>query len=383
MKTVKVEVIIVSFVLSIFVAAFVGAGLAMWDQNIGVKDVTDYIAKSNEDVVVGTHTIVNSSTDIIIKYTTKDYEKPIMSSSSRIEPMASMPDSLKAKAEELSSNSEETAETTDDVEDSSDVTTEEEIPEETETEDELQGVQITPEISGIAELSKAGGEEMVVNESMAIPGEPLEEGEFRDPIATFPLEMTEVPESYFDDALFIGDSRVQGLGMYSGTNATFFATTAFQLFQYKTFKVVPTANGKIPIFDAMPYDVFTKVYIKVGLNELGCVSEEKFIDVYQEMLDQIRLMQPRAIVYIQAVFPVTAAKSATDRTHNNPKIASRNESIKAFAAANNCYYIDASEPFVDETGALRAETTADGIHMYARFMPEWIEYLRKHAVPWP
>lgn len=383
MKNTSVIIAVLSFVASIFVAAFIGAGLAMWDQNMGVNDVVEYVSKSNEDVVLDTHKIVNSSTDIIIKYTTPDYNAPVISSSSaKISPMVSMPEPIKAKALELAANEVNEEES---QEDSSEVEPEEAVEENSEedNEDELEEeIIITSEVAGIPELVKAGSEEVIVNSNL-IPESQLAEGEYRDPIETFPLDFTEVPESYFDDALFIGDSRVQGLGMYSGTNATFFAATAFQLFEYKTFKVVPTSNGKVPIFDVMPYDAFTKVYIKVGLNELGCVSEEKFISVYQELLDQVRMMQPRAIVYIQAVFPVTAAKSSTDGTHNNPKIAARNESIKAFAAANNCYYIDASAPFVDETGALRSETTADGIHMYARFMPEWIEYLRTHAVPWP
>ena len=58
-----------------------------------------------------------------------------------------------------------------------------------------------------------------------------ESGENIDPTANYPLPFTEVDLSYFDDALFIGDSRVAGLAMNSGTNATFYAVTSFQLYR--------------------------------------------------------------------------------------------------------------------------------------------------------
>jgi len=367
MKTYRLVAIIASFVLSIIIAIGVGAGLALWDQEITLSDLAGYYAENNKDIVTDTQKITGLSKDKLSDYTQTSL-LPELNSGNTIEPAVSIPEPLMAASE-----------------------TEEEEPlfeehpidfDEEETEDGDELVKVSAEISCIPIITKAGSEETLVNNASG-PEQNVVEGEYRDPVATYPLEMKEVSLDYFDDALFIGDSRVAGLGMYSGTNATFYAATAFQLFEYKSFKVVPTANGKVPIFDVMPFDKFTKVYIKVGLNELGCVSEENFISVYQELITQIRLMQPRAIIYLHAVLPVTAAKSASNNTHTNPKIASRNESIKALAAANNCYYIDASEPFVDETGALKAETTADGVHMYPKYMPEWIEYLRKHAVPWP
>ena len=253
-------------------------------------------------------------------------------------------------------------------------------------EPENKPIAITGEISGIPEIVKAGSQDDAIVNTQANNDQNVVTGEVTlDPYASYPLpfETEKVPVSYFDDALFIGDSRVQGLGMYSKTNATFYAVTAFQLYKYKTFKVVPTPNGKVPIFEAMPYDRFTKIYIKVGLNELGTVSDEPFINTYTELINELRVMQPRAIIYIQAILPVTATKSATDKTHCNANITKRNELLKSFAEMMHCYFVDVGPYFADETGALKQESTADGIHMYGKYMPMWIDALAENAVKWP
>jgi len=248
---------------------------------------------------------------------------------------------------------------------------------------EKKPLKITSEISGIESVVRAADEDSEVVNELPAPAQIIAETVECDPLADYPLPYTEVDTSYFDDALFIGDSRVAGLAMNSGTNATFYAVTSFQVFRYKTFNVVQTPGGKVPIFDAMPYDKFTKIYIKVGLNELGTVTDEPFLNAYTELINDLRVMQPRAIIYIQAVLPVTQVKSQTDRVHCNEKITARNENLKIFAEAMKCYYVDVGPYFADETGALRAETTADGIHMYGKYMPQWIDALRKNAVEWP
>ncbi len=240
---------------------------------------------------------------------------------------------------------------------------------------------ITAEIAGIKQVVKAG-----TNEVVATNTDPLSNikqpssVKVLDPMDGYPRPYEEVDMSYFEDALFIGDSRMQGLGMYSNIPATFYAATAFQLFNFRTANIVQTPNGKVPILTAIPFDAFTKIYIKVGLNELGCASETKFIEDYQELITGLRLMEPRAIIYIHAVLPVTAAKSATDKFHNNPNIIKRNELLKNFADANSCYFVDVKDAVADETGALIKGSAPDGIHMYGKYMGPWVEYLRTHAV---
>lgn len=370
--------------MSVLTASLAGAGLAIWDMNTTVTTVYGMVFpdETNETVIKDTQTIVMTDAKIPDK---DELTIELPKKEGSLEANVAIPEQF------ITDDNSDEADDADETENTEALDEEMDSEDQDEPEEEPEEIVITSEIAGIQEIVKAGQEETIFTNNGAYSNAGTAAAtagstanvNFPNPVTDYPREFTEVDISYFDDALFIGDSRMQGLGMYSKTNATFYAATAFQLFQYVTFKVVPTPNGKVPIFDAMQYDQFTKIYIKVGLNELGCVSDEKFLEDYQSFLDKLRAMQPRAIVYIHAVLPVTASKSQTDRTHCNEKIAARNESLKAFAQMNNCYYIDVSEAFTDETGALRADSTADGIHMAGRYMQDWIEYLRKHAVPWP
>ena len=367
----KAIYITLALVLLALIAAFAGIGLAIWDTGSSVKEVYSLAFNDTGKVVVAE------------KKTIEIEENPITGLKDDIEPDTSS--EAKGNVKRLSeqggiksiiNNTGEKAENTDEETVENTENTIEEVK-------EKEPIRITAEISGIETIVRAGDSESETVNEIKIPEQPKVTNENIDPLKDYPLPYEEVDLSYFDDALFIGDSRVAGLAMNSGTNATFYAVTSFQLYRYKTFKVVQTPSGKVPIFDAMPYDKFTKIYIKVGLNELGSVTDEPFFDAYTSLINDLRVMQPRAIIYIQAILPVTQVKSQTDRVHCNENIKKRNENLKSFAELMKCYYVDVGPYFADETGALKAETTADGIHMYSKYMPMWIDALRKQAVKWP
>ena len=367
----KAIYITLALVLLALIAAFAGIGLAIWDTGSSVKEVYALAFNDTGKVVVAE------------KKTIEIEENPITGLKDDIEPDTSS--EAKGNVKQLSeqggiksiiNNTGEKAENTDEETVENTENTIEEVK-------EREPIRITAEISGIETIVRAGDSESETVNEIKIPEQPKVTNENIDPLKDYPLPYEEVDLSYFDDALFIGDSRVAGLAMNSGTNATFYAVTSFQLYRYKTFKVVQTPSGKVPIFDAMPYDKFTKIYIKVGLNELGSVTDEPFFDAYTSLINDLRVMQPRAIIYIQAILPVTQVKSQTDRVHCNENIKKRNENLKSFAELMKCYYVDVGPYFADETGALKAETTADGIHMYSKYMPMWIDALRKQAVKWP
>lgn len=367
----KAIYITLALVLLALIAAFAGIGLAIWDTGSSVKEVYSLAFNDTGKVVVAE------------KKTIEIEENPITGLKDDIEPDTSS--EAKGNVKQLSeqggiksiiNNTGEKAENTDEETVENTENTIEEVK-------EREPIRITAEISGIETIVRAGDSESETVNEIKIPEQPKVTNENIDPLKDYPLPYEEVDLSYFDDALFIGDSRVAGLEMNSGTNATFYAVTSFQLYRYKTFKVVQTPSGKVPIFDAMPYDKFTKIYIKVGLNELGSVTDEPFFDAYTSLINDLRVMQPRAIIYIQAILPVTQVKSQTDRVHCNENIKKRNENLKSFAELMKCYYVDVGPYFADETGALKAETTADGIHMYSKYMPMWIDALRKQAVKWP
>lgn len=372
-RVLKVSSIIFAFIFLTLIAVLAGMSLAIWDTGSNISEVYAMVHQNNP-AMIGDKQVIEIDEGNIKDYLESDEFKEMGANKSLGQDDNDLKEITKNGGikPEIGSNNRSTE------------------PEETKTEepdekqsDEREPLEITPEISGIAAVVRAGDEENIIENELPVPTQNVKVDENIDPLANYPLPYGEVDKSYFDDALFIGDSRVAGLAMNSGTNATFYAVTSFQLFKYKTFKVVQTPSGKVPIFEAMPYDKFTKIYIKVGLNELGSVSDEPFLQAYEQFINDLRVMQPRAIIYIQAILPVTQVKSETDRVHCNENIKKRNENLKTFAEHMKCYYVDVGAYFADETGALKADATADGIHMYSKYMPLWIDALAHNAVAWP
>ena len=325
--TVRIIAIAVAMFFSLLLSMAVGVGLALWDSNRTIGELNSILFERNV-----------ASAIVPADMATPD------------ETVQEDPDAL------------------DDVPE--DGPEQEEIPDE---EPEDYGMTIS-DAEGLSNVSKADADDEIVTPDDSQAPAVL------DPLADYPLDFTTVDESYFTDALFIGDSRLQGFGFWSGLPATYYCATGFQLYKYDTTNVVQTENGKVPIFNAMPYDAFTKIYIKVGLNELGYGTEENFEKKYAELIAKLREFEPRAVIYVHGILPVTAAKSQTDKAHNNPNILVRNASLEKFAKDQKAYYLDAGPVLSDEEGNLKPEMTSDGIHLKPEYMKIWREYLCEHAI---
>jgi lysophospholipase L1-like esterase len=192
---------------------------------------------------------------------------------------------------------------------------------------------------------------------------------------------TSETDDYFSNALFIGDSRTQGLLLYSNLgNADYYAARGLTVEQVFKKAVVDSASGKLTVSDALSRRAFGKVYLMFGINELGWNSADKFIEQYGLVIDRVKETQPDAIVYVQSIMPVSAWKSAKDPVHNNPNIMRFNEMIEQLANEKNVVYLNASEGVADENGVLPDEASSDGLHLNKKYCIKWEEYLRAHEL---
>ncbi len=198
-------------------------------------------------------------------------------------------------------------------------------------------------------------------------------------------ELTEVTDDYFTDALFIGDSRTVGLSEYCeelDTRATFYSKVSLTIYTVLDKEFIKTEDdrNKISVREALSENQFAKIYIMLGLNEIGTGTTETFCQAYSEVIDQIRELQPDAIIYIQGIMHVTEAKSSTDKHFNNQNINERNEAISQLANDRDIFYIDMNESVDDENGNLLAELSFDDVHLKASAYERWHQYLLTHAI---
>ena len=145
-------------------------------------------------------------------------------------------------------------------------------------------------------------------------------------------------------------------------------------------KVWETPAGKVTLLDAVAEEDCGKIYVMLGVNELGWSKVETFRDQYAKVIDRLREDHPGAEVVLQSLLPVSAKQDEKGSYVNNDRIRVYNEALLELAEEKDCPYLNVAEAVADETGCLRADWNFDGVHLNVKGCQAWLEYLRTHPV---
>ena len=190
-----------------------------------------------------------------------------------------------------------------------------------------------------------------------------------------------VEEDYFEDAVFIGDSRTVGLQDYGGLDKTdFFATVGMNVYDLWTDKFCEVNGEKVTLEEALTAKQYGKIYFQIGINEMGRGTLDGFMEKYAQSVEKIRELQPEAFIFLQGIMKVTTEKSNSDSIFNNQGIQARNERIAELADGITVFYIDVNEVICDETGGLRADLTFDNLHLYGSKYGIWVDFLKTRGI---
>ncbi len=207
----------------------------------------------------------------------------------------------------------------------------------------------------------------------------MEELPGEEDATSFPV-FTTVDGSYFADAVFIGDSRMQGVYEYAGMEeADFLAKVSMTIYNMMDTKVTTNGHNET-VREALAKRRYGKIYIMVGINEMGTGDTEYFIREYQAVLEEIRTLQPDAVIVLQAIMHVTGEKDRNDPIFNNTRINERNEALKELANGNDIFYIDVNEVYDDENGNLRQDMSADDVHLLGNCYELWHTFFLEHGI---
>lgn len=190
-----------------------------------------------------------------------------------------------------------------------------------------------------------------------------------------------VDNSYFDDAVFIGDSRTQGLitatGLYNTTAFTHQGLTVDTAFK----DLIAEIDGQYyTAVDALKHTHFNKVYIMLGINETGWVYSSKFIEGYGRIIDAVRSANPEAKIYIQEILPVSNSVSGNHDYIKNSKIDEYNQLLQQLAQEKQVYFVDTAASVAGADGSLPEDAAVDGIHLNNSYCQKWLDYLKTHTV---
>ncbi|MBQ0042347.1 MAG: hypothetical protein KBS85_03340 [Lachnospiraceae bacterium] len=195
-----------------------------------------------------------------------------------------------------------------------------------------------------------------------------------------------IDSSYYDDALFIGDSRIEGLHDYGGLdNATFAYKTGVSVFkiQDETLTIAKgTDYSKGSLYKACTGDKYKKIFIMIGVNELAKGYSYQYVNKYIEMINLIREYAPDAVIEIMGIMYLTQKYSDGSDYFNNDNINCRNTAmVRALPDDEKIIYLDMNECVSDETGgALNPELTKDGLHLSAQYYYLWADWLNEHGL---
>ena len=194
------------------------------------------------------------------------------------------------------------------------------------------------------------------------------------------LEFETVDYDYFDDALFIGDSRTVGIMEYGNLeNSSFFADSGMSVFGLEYKKIAVADMGKVTFDEVLENRQYGKIYLMLGLNELG-YRFDSIQKKYQETVDKIRMYQEDAIIYLCANMHVTEEQSSKDAIYNNENINRMNNLIASFADGKRIFYLDINELFDDDTGSLSTEYSSDASHILGKYYVDWVDWLCTKAI---
>lgn len=197
--------------------------------------------------------------------------------------------------------------------------------------------------------------------------------------------------SWFDDAVFIGDSMLNKLGLYNDVYMTFgnakfvcapslsYGNAQWDL--YDANAVHPTYNGSVILAeDIINQTGASKAIIGLGMNDIGNYGIDGAIENASSFIDRLLTKSPNAEIYILSVTPMI--NSAQYDRLNNEAIREFNQKLKDLVEGKGLKFLDTYSIFEDAGGNLPLWLCSDpddlGIHFTDEACWIWEYYLKSN-----
>lgn len=212
-------------------------------------------------------------------------------------------------------------------------------------------------------------------------------------------EYTQVDDSYFNDAVFIGDSISYGFELYvtekRANGETVLGEAQFltsgslsygnSLWDVSDESVHPTYNGeKMKLEDAIAQIKPGKIFILLGTNDVALYGVEQTVANADTEISRMLEASPGAEIFIMSTTPkYSPAESNVDGALNNADIDALNVAMRQFAVEKGYNFMNIAPLFKDETGGLAADYCSDkegmGIHFTSAAYDIWLNFLYSYG----
>ena len=196
--------------------------------------------------------------------------------------------------------------------------------------------------------------------------------------------------SYFNDAIFMGDSLADGFRVYSGSGSLDLRNTAAtyitrQSLTPRSFTqpgaMIDVGDGPIDPWATVEQKNPGKVYVTLGTNALMSMDPQEFIDSYYVFIDMLKEKAPNAVIYVTTITPTTGWKAREEPRLSFDRIYQANQLIAKMCNEKDLALINLYDVLKSDSGYLREEIArSDGYHLTPTGYQESLDYLITHTV---
>lgn len=196
-----------------------------------------------------------------------------------------------------------------------------------------------------------------------------------------------VNETYFQNALFIGDSRTVGFCNFTGITKYNYARVALNIKSVLTTAFIEDNSSGTTVTRTILDTVkvypksFDKIYISFGINEYSW-SGTTFIACYEYFINALRELLPEDVpIYVQSVLPVNEKAEEQKGYHvKNSQLDAFNILLADMSQRLGIYFVNTAEAVTaKDSFTLPSGIANDGVHLNKSACDKVYDYLFTHT----
>ena len=199
-------------------------------------------------------------------------------------------------------------------------------------------------------------------------------------------DLSPLPDSWFEDAAFFGDSLTVSLEKYCLSSGDFGDALFFGEYSYS---MEDALGGGRPIWyenkprkleDVVAACGAKKLCLMLGNNDLAYYGGvDELMERWEELVSRLLEQQPDAVLFLESALPVF--RGAEREGWNNALMDEYNQRLRSFCDAHEgCVFVDLAPALKDENNCLDPSLCSD---MFCHLTPEglgiWIRGLKDPA----
>lgn len=198
-----------------------------------------------------------------------------------------------------------------------------------------------------------------------------------------PVIDLEEPCTYFENSAIIGDSITYFLFQWESKydylgGMTFLARGGISLNGLvKYFKNIFYRGREDRIENIIAKSGVNRVYIMLGQNDISSKARTIVMDNWEILLERVREQSPDVEIVIQSCIPEYAPDHSLDE--KNDRLEQYNETLRQFAAENDCKFIDLGYYVRDHYDRMPEIYSQGSYHMNEAGCVNWMKILRAYA----